>query len=213
MAPRNMYSIWQWNCRGYRIKRGNLQQFVINREAPDVIALQETGGTAKLLGYKSYSTSGEKGTVTTLVHKNLAAVEHDTGMHSIDHVLIEIIPSRKGEGSLFVLNIYSTPRHKPKFGPLFCKALSIADGQALVIVGDFNAPHAAWGYSIENIKGRNLWTDAQHEGLTLITNPEAPTRIGSSVSNDTTPDLTFTENVPDSRWVNTQQNFAAIITS
>lgn len=48
MARRNQYKIWQWNCRGYRRKRGNLQQFLNGKEAPDVIALQETGGMAKL---------------------------------------------------------------------------------------------------------------------------------------------------------------------
>lgn len=209
MAPRNQYAIWQWNCRGYRRKRGNLQQFITSKEPPDVIALQETGGTAKLSGYKSYSASGEKATVTTLVHRNLVAVEHDTGMRGIDHVLIEIIPSRKEVGSLFILNIYSPPRHKPKFGPLFRKTLSVADKQALVVVGDFNAPHAAWGYSLGNIKGRNLWADAQHERLTLLTDPQAPTRIGNSVSNDTTPDLTFTKNVVDSQWKNMQESLGS----
>lgn len=130
-------------------------------------------------------------------------------MRGIDHVLIEIIPSRKEEGSLFILNIYSPSRHKPKFGPLFRKVLSVAHKQALVVVGDFNAPHAAWGYSIENIKGRSLWADAQHEGLTLITDPQAPTRIGNSVTNDTTPDLTFTKNVAVSQWTNMQESLGS----
>ncbi|KAH7968662.1 hypothetical protein HPB52_010529 [Rhipicephalus sanguineus] len=46
--------IWQWNCRGYRRKRGNLQQFVCNCERkPDVILLQATNDPVKLAGYKA----------------------------------------------------------------------------------------------------------------------------------------------------------------
>lgn len=209
MAPPNEYTIWQWNCRGFRRKRGNLQQFVKTKQAPDVIALQETGGTAKLSGYKSYSTLAEKATVTTLIHRNITAVEHDTGVRNIDHVLLEILPSRKKEGSLFVLNVYSPPRQKVKFGSLFRKVLNVAGRQALIVVGDFNAPHAAWGYTIENVKGRNLWNDAQHEELTLITNPQDPTRMGNSVSRDTTPDLTFIKNISNPHWTNTNVNLGS----
>lgn len=209
MALRNEYTIWQWNCRGFRRKRGNLQQFVKTKQAPDVIALQETGGTAKLSGYKSYGTSDEKATVTTLIHRNIVAVEHDTGVRNIDHVLLEIIPSRKKEGSLFVLNVYSPPRQKVKFGSLFRKALNVAGRQALIIVGDFNAPHAAWGYTIENVKGRHLWYDTQHEGLTLITNPQDSTRMGNSTNRDTTPDLTFIKNTAITKWVNTNVNLGS----
>ncbi|KAH7985882.1 hypothetical protein HPB49_026239 [Dermacentor silvarum] len=41
-----MYVIRQWNCPGFRRKRGNLQQFLQTKDskAPDMIALQETGG-------------------------------------------------------------------------------------------------------------------------------------------------------------------------
>ncbi|KAH6919508.1 hypothetical protein HPB50_029507 [Hyalomma asiaticum] len=49
----NTFTIWQWNCRGYRRKRGRLQQFLRNRERPDVILLQETNDAVKLAGYKA----------------------------------------------------------------------------------------------------------------------------------------------------------------
>ncbi|KAH7959988.1 hypothetical protein HPB49_015838 [Dermacentor silvarum] len=53
-----MYVIWQRNCRGFRRKRGNVQQFLPTKdsEPPDITALQETGGQAKLLGYASFCT-------------------------------------------------------------------------------------------------------------------------------------------------------------
>lgn len=78
-----------------------------------------------------------------------------------------------------------------------------------MIGGDFNAQHAAWGYKIETQKGRNLWLDAQQEGLTLVTDPSVPTRIGTSVCADTTPDLTFTKNIRDTQWTNTQHDFGS----
>lgn len=207
------YVIWQWNCRGFRRKRGNLQQFIDTNvhEAPDVIALQETGAQAKLSGYKTYSkASDDKTPVTTLVRRNLPVLEHETGVATVDHVLVEIIPTKKGsEGSVFVLNVYSSPRKRHRFGSLFRKVLDIVKRQPLVVVGDFNAPHPAWGYGREVAKGRNLWMDAQQQGLTLVTDPAHPTRVGNSVCRDTTPDLTFVKNVPDPDWLNTQENLGS----
>lgn len=61
----------------------------------------------------------------------------------------------------------------------------------------------------DSVKGRSLWADAQHVGLTLVTDPQQPTRTGNSVSIDTTPDLTFTKNAPDPKWVNTQKGLGS----
>ncbi|KAG0411319.1 hypothetical protein HPB47_011559 [Ixodes persulcatus] len=46
------------------------------------------------------------------------------------------------------------------------------------------------------------WTNPCHR-------PQQPTRTGNSVSIDTTPDLTFTKNAPDPKWVNTQKNLGS----
>ncbi|KAH7972657.1 hypothetical protein HPB52_014791 [Rhipicephalus sanguineus] len=102
-----------------------------------------------------------------------------------------------------------SPRRKQKFGTLIRKTIAIAGKRAILIAGDFNARHTAWGYKFENVKGRNLRLDAQQEGLTLITDPSFPTRRGNSVSVDTTPDLTFTKNIADSHWMNTQQDLGS----
>lgn len=78
MAQRLNYTIWQWNCRGFRRKRGNLQQFVASRDAPDIIALQEVMGEAKLAGYKSYSSKNATYSTSTavLVHRNHPVLQH-----------------------------------------------------------------------------------------------------------------------------------------
>lgn len=120
---------------------------------------------------------------------------------------MEIVPTKKHQQSLFIFNVYSSPKHKThKFQTLIRKTLRLAGKNAVLIGGDFNAPHGAWGYKHETPKGRNLWLDAQQEGLTPVTDPLTPTRIGKSVSADTTPDLTFTKNIPESQWINTQHD-------
>lgn len=210
-----MYVIWQWNCRGFRRKRGNLQQFLQTKdsEAPDIIALQETGGQAKLSGYASFCSdvSGTgKAPIATLIKRNIPALIHETGIVSVEHVLVEIIPTAKrGTGSLFVLNVYSKPKQQHRFLNLFRKAAQIANKQPLVILGDFNAHSSAWGYRTDHRKGRQLWLDAQQEQLTLLTDPTQPTRTGNSVCVDTTPDLTFTKNVSGATWFNTQENLGS----
>lgn len=206
----NRYTLWQWNCRGYRRKRAVLQQLLIGKDCPDVIALQETGGIAKLSGYQSFNTSGEKAGVTTLVKRNITAIAHDTGISHVEHVLLELTPNNKIKTSLFVLNIYSSPKQrKTRFGSLLQKTLRIANKQAVVVMGDFNAHHAAWGYQRECVKGRELWLDMQQGAFTLLTDPQSPTRTGNSVSTDTSPDLTLVKNIGSANWVNTQENLGS----
>ncbi|KAM7293672.1 hypothetical protein ISCGN_023270 [Ixodes scapularis] len=196
---RRKYVIWQWNCRGFRRKRGNLQQYVSTKEeesTPDVIAFQKTWGMAKLCGYRAYGKDAkEKTRVTTLVRRNLPVIEHDTGISTVEHVLIEIISNTKRDGrSVFVLNVYSSPAKRHRFAALFRATLEIAKQQTLAVVGDFNAPHPDWGYLTETVKGRNLWHVAHDGGLTLITDPDQPTRRGDARHRDTTPDLAFVRN-------------------
>ncbi|XP_077530885.1 uncharacterized protein LOC144142925 [Haemaphysalis longicornis] len=65
--------------------------------------------------------------------------------------------------------------------------------------------HQSWGYLKNNVKGRNLAQDATELDYILITDPAYPTRIGNSISRDTTPDLTFVKNDADAviKWRNT----------
>lgn len=213
MAPRCSHDIWQWNCRGYRQKRGNLQQFVGSRDPPDVIALQETKGYAPLTGYKQYTAASveNKPNIAILVRRNLPALQHNFDEDlGIEHVLIELIPPKRGGHSLFILNIYSPPSCRAhRFGKLFAKTLQLVEHRSLVILGDFNAAHIEWGYRSSTPKGSDLWNQAQQCRLTLITDHNHPTRLGTSVSIDTTPDLTFTRNVPQAQWSNLGQNLGS----
>lgn len=55
-GPRQQIEVWQWNCRGFRRKRGNLQLHIQNLDSkPDIIALQEASGWVKLPGFKAFT--------------------------------------------------------------------------------------------------------------------------------------------------------------
>lgn len=123
-----------------------------------------------------------------MVRRNVPALQHDIEEKLIEHVLLEIFPtSKKGDRSLFILNLYSSPKKQHRFANLFRKTIEAAKGHPLLILGDFHAAHPTWAYTKELVKGRNLWARAQREGLILITDPSQPTRQGNSVTTDTPP--------------------------
>lgn len=193
------FSIWQWNCWGFLQKRAVLQQFLRSRvDKPQVILLQETlTDRVTLQGYTSHVVKSAEGRgICTLVAKKYTFIEHDLHMgHStIEHSFVEIIPSGGLRNSIFLLHIYSSPKGRHhRFYTILSKAVSVARKARapIVVAGDFNAPHHAWGYPRTGPKGADLWQTASDLNLTLVTDPAFPTRTGNSCSRDSTPDLTF----------------------
>lgn len=109
MAPRNAEQlvVWQWNCRGFRRKRGSLQQYIAtSTNPPDVILLQEVNCTPSLSGYSTLS--GVSPLVGALVSKHVTCRMHTTNI-DIPHQILEIITQGKRSESLFILNAYSSP--------------------------------------------------------------------------------------------------------
>ncbi|KAH7933226.1 hypothetical protein HPB49_010499 [Dermacentor silvarum] len=66
-----------------------------------------------------------------------------------------------------------------------------------------------YGYGYSTTAAQNLWQDSQDLGLTFITDPTFSTCLGNSTSRDTTPDLTFTKNVTNAQWSNTQHDLGS----
>lgn len=123
------YCIWQWNCRGYRSKRGLLQQHINHirqnlQVTPGTIALQETEVPAKLSGYTGYhyvpTNAGgpSPGGVTTLVHRNIPAKQIALECEEPEYVFLEIPPATAKKQKLYVLNVYSAPRLSHNIGSL-----------------------------------------------------------------------------------------------
>ncbi|KAG0424056.1 hypothetical protein HPB47_000188 [Ixodes persulcatus] len=79
--------VWQWNCRGYRNKRGALAQYIAGLyKPPDIIALQETGTeTPSLSGYKALVPRICQH-VAVLAANHVNARMHELSDESIDHV-------------------------------------------------------------------------------------------------------------------------------
>ncbi|KAM7301182.1 uncharacterized protein ISCGN_016722 [Ixodes scapularis] len=219
-------------------KRGNIQQFVRSREKkPYVILLQETNAPVQLAGYKAAAGTSEgqrkrRGravaagrrerraplsspapppppppAAAVLVRLNVTVAQRELQGVKVPHVFVELIP-RSGQG-WFVLNVYSKPSLQHRFGELFRRARAVAGDGPLLIAGDFNAPHAAWGYGRETPKGKRLWEDSQDQGLEFIVNPADPTRRGNSACVDTLPDLAFVANVAAAQWQNAQEDLGS----
>ncbi|KAG0432617.1 hypothetical protein HPB47_020688 [Ixodes persulcatus] len=189
--------VWQWNCRGYRRKRGALTQFLAAQEQqPDDIALQEAGCVPSLSGYIAFcqetTSEEEKPRVSTLVSKHISVIERSLET-SIPYVFLELLPRKRGHCSLFLLNVYSSPSKSKDTLNLLRDALRIAcpKDNNLLIVGDFNATHTTLGYAKDSAKGRKLMDAIEVYRLTLLNEPDQPTRIGNSLSHDTCPDLTL----------------------
>lgn len=125
--------IWQWNCRSFGRKRQAppLELIIQNSQIrPDVIALQETGVAVKISGYTAYNEITSAGTtpVTALmVHRNLTANQLELENVNIPHIMVQILPQKRSDHPLYVLNIYSPPKDKSQAtAKLFGKALKVA---------------------------------------------------------------------------------------
>ncbi|XP_037564609.1 uncharacterized protein LOC119444253 [Dermacentor silvarum] len=121
-------------------------------------------------------------------------------MPEIEHVMVELLPGNASRQSVYILNVYSSPsHHKQRLKRLFQKAIRLAGSNPIVIAGDFNAAHRTWGYAYDTPKGTELWQNANDMNLTLITDKAFPTRTGTSMQRDSTPDLCFVKNVADAQ--------------
>lgn len=164
--------IWQWNCRGLKRKRRTLELTIQDsQEKPDILALQETGTAAKLTGYATYTEivkCSRPPATALMVQRNLTAIQIDLECAEVAYTFIEILPNKRADQSLFVLNLYSPPKDKsPSASKLMIKAYKHADKAPFIVVGDFNARHSAWGYPNCESKGNKIWDTAQGYGVTL----------------------------------------------
>ncbi|KAH7967769.1 hypothetical protein HPB52_002241 [Rhipicephalus sanguineus] len=88
--------------------------------------------------------------------------------------------------------------------PILKSAVRLAASNPLLIIGDFNCAHVDWGYRRTNHSGTVLYNEALMLQLTIFNYFSLPTRIGNSVTADTSPDLTLGRNIADLQWERTQ---------
>lgn len=201
--------VWQWNCRGMGRKQASLSLRVsLEPNPPAVILLQEPG--KKPVKIKDYATIEGDQYVATLVHKTYAATRLDLDGCEVSCCHIVIIPVKKGDRGVHVVNVYGNPKnHKTDYRRLIAKVVKEAGKDPVVIAGDFNAPHPGWGYKYVSPKGRRLAESINQERLTLLTEVDQPTRTGTSSCRDTCPDLTLVKNVANAEWTNLMEQLGS----
>lgn len=198
-------TLWSWNCRSLKNKHASLTQYV--RAAliqPDVICLQEAGkGSKPLTGYRLLSDSADP-RVALLVKKDLAVTYDSHSTPEITSQTLTIWPAKKGRPKVVICNVYSPPQARSADFDRLLYALNtnITGNDRLFFLGDFNAWSTTWGYRVDRPKGTKLLEVTQHYNLELLTPPGVPTRLGNSVTGDTTPDLAFTNNMRQVQWNN-----------
>ncbi|KAG0434343.1 hypothetical protein HPB47_019171 [Ixodes persulcatus] len=205
--------VWQWNCRGLGRKRGNLQLHIRNAEhMPDVLAFQESHDSVHLSGYVRFEVPVEAAVrgpraskpVHTFVRKGIPTIQHEPVVDNGPHILLELLPRRKEQRHVFLLNVYSPPKDQSKAEAIIlAEVLRVAKDTPLLVVGDFNANHAEWGHLHTLPKAVSIQECVDEHDYTILNDFRYPTRNGNSVSRNTTPDLSMTRKIGKVSWTNT----------
>lgn len=200
-----------WNCRGFRGKRAPLQLLLPTLSpTPQVLLLQDTATQATLPSYSStHSDTTNAPRASTLVHRALTYKTHyitsDTPC-----VITEIIHHTHTIPSIFIANIYHPPSQPmASLDSLFRELHRLAGKHPLLIGGDLNSQHTDWGYKTTTHRGRRLWLLMQNLQLSVHNNFQTPTRIGNSVSMDTSPDLVLSRSLRTVTWTRTQHTLGS----
>ncbi|KAH7955623.1 hypothetical protein HPB52_001954 [Rhipicephalus sanguineus] len=144
-------------------------------------------------GHVSHTNPSSAKTDPGTLHRLLDSEEHKIEGTTVEHTIVEVIPERKSQQSLYVTDVYSPPRDQlTDYDHFIREVRKRTRGHRLVVVGDFNAPQTAWGYAITTKKGARVHDVAQQHGLTLWNDPLQPTR--------TNPDHTFPRDVKKAGW-------------
>ncbi|KAM7290121.1 uncharacterized protein ISCGN_026787 [Ixodes scapularis] len=74
-----------------------------------------------------------------------------------------------------------------------------------IVHWDLRPAHPLWGHAYANPRGNLLHKLIEDMYLTLVTDPTNSTRLGTSVTRDTTPDLTLTRSITQADWTNLEE--------
>lgn len=137
------------------------------------------------------------------MRNTVPATQHVTAQHGCDYTLVERHARDIGHAkNLFILNVYCRPgtKHQYDFDAIMKDAMGLAKGRTLLVLGEFNALHPMWGYKVASKRGKALVQAMGKHELYLINESGIPTRMGNSVTNDTTPNLTWSSGPLETRW-------------
>ncbi|KAH8019398.1 hypothetical protein HPB51_019371 [Rhipicephalus microplus] len=132
------------------------------------MALQKTH--TEKIKLPGYSTLAHILRMAILVKKTITVQVHKIADSDIEHTMVEILPTRKNQKSLYIANLYSPPReqlhHYDVFVRELCKRIN---GNRLIVVGDFK-PHMPPGATTTPPRKGHGFT-------TLHSNKPTPSRL------------------------------------
>ncbi|KAH8029625.1 hypothetical protein HPB51_002078 [Rhipicephalus microplus] len=117
MADRSVVTIWQWNCRGFCHKRYYLFLHLLQIDplaSLDIIVLQETHANVSLSVYVAHNQVAhdpQPHPVTVILTRRTLVVNRaDMTFPALHHIFLKVLPERREQPSLFILNVYSPLR-------------------------------------------------------------------------------------------------------
>lgn len=192
----NNIRILQWNCCGIRGKLPYLQHI---GQHYDILCMQDTllypQSVFRLGAFqairKDSKQSGQRG-ICILIRNSLSFNHIDTS--ALQHSSVEIqgisIDYSNSKEQLIVLDVY---RHPNSYTPQdwFDKiSQMLMTARKVLVVGDFNAHHAAWGCTISDRAGRML-LNTMDEVQACIINDGKSTLLTAPGSNKSVIDITI----------------------
>nr|XP_054918999.1 uncharacterized protein LOC129380865 [Dermacentor andersoni] len=205
VSPEDTPDILQWNCRGLQACASELNLLFERIGYPSILLLQETKGTSPgLHHYKAlfspsithahYGQKKIQAQSAILVHKDTPNAQLDTATFCTPHQEIVAAKIRYNNKHIVIASAYYRPSAKPQdtnFDWLW-QLKHAYPRDAILVGGDFNAPHETWGYRNSSSIGTRLNTATEKAGLLLASDIDYPTRRGMQPGQrDTIPDLTW----------------------
>lgn len=216
--------ILQWNCRALATKKAELTHRLNTQGRPIAMLLQEVSGmTVGLPGYDHYinpsithkpTRAGNTvpvcyGQAAIYIDRLLPRAAIDTTSWCTGGQEIVAVRTQLQNRKYVLVSAYCRPimprGTHPEWGWMahLCQAFP---GDTVIIGGDFNAHHPAWGYGRSNPRGEILFQEAQACRLQLLNdlnlNRNLSTRYGQgSRQGDTAPGLTWASRIAVLDWI------------
>lgn len=222
--------VLQWNCRGYNRRSAELHLRLTRLGSPQVILLQENNTpTPTLSGYHAYvnptitrvshatgppCTSSQpnvpgaqkptekRGQAAVLIDRNLPQTQLNTSVLCSPVREVVAVRVQVANRRVTFVSVYIKPGLRNGDDMQWTATLrQLAGADALLIGGDFNARHTAWGYPTDTRRGDAILQAMATIKLDLLNSPDSPTRIAQYArQSDTTPDLTWASTSLRGTW-------------
>lgn len=179
-----------WNANGMMNKTHDLDQY-IKKEKPGWILITETHlrnerKPPKIMNYRTIHKNRRErgGGVAMYIHETINFQEIEVRTQNVEAIAAKC-------GDIVICCCYN----KPSLNLDPDELEEIFAHQRILVAGDFNAKHQAWGNTTTNTSGRTLLRYTNDNGLT-INAPDEATHIPSNAGTESTIDIIVTKNTP-----------------